>query len=85
MFFFAKYYMECCYPNKNHASEFYNTWFSMNKLQLNKSMFIDVRLEHLQLHSIFHSKIEFRVKNVPMVLYFSLCNRVKNRFTLNIE
>ena len=36
-------------------------------------------------HSIFHSKIEFRVKNAPMVLYISLYNRVKNRFTPNIE
>ena len=36
-------------------------------------------------HSIFHSKIEFKVKNALMVLYFSLYNRVKNRFTPNIE
>ena len=62
-------------------------------LFINKSIYIYIEiglgsgetLEHLQPHSIFHFKIEFRVKNVPMVLYFSLYNRVKNMFTPNIE
>ena len=57
-----------------------DTWFN----KPTKKRFPNT-LEHLQPHSIFHSKIEFKVKNALMVLYFSLYNRVKNRFTLNIE